>query len=160
MKQKIDEFVERIVGRKLNKGVLQFFRYLICGGIATLTDISILFVLTHFLHINYLIAAAGAFLTGTTVNYSLNIILVFKSSGETKKEFPLFALIGIGGLVWTEIILWIMVGKMKVYVMIAKMVAIVLVLNWNFFMRKKFVFVAEPISEDEADYSSRITRNH
>jgi len=152
MKQLIDEFVEKILGRKINKGLLQFFRYLVCGSIATLTDISILFVLTHFLHINYLVAAACGFLTGIIVNYSLNIVLVFKSSGEVKKEFPLFALIGIGGLIWTEIILWILVDKLNFYVMIAKAVAIILVLNWNFFMRKKFVFSPEPISEEKIRY--------
>jgi len=147
--QFVDGTVEKILGRKVNKGLLQFFRYLICGGIATLTDIIILFVLTHFLHINYLVAAAGAFITGIIVNYNLNTILVFKSSGEIKKEFPLFAMIGIGGLVWTEIILWILVDKLKIYVMIAKAVSIILVLNWNFFMRKKFVFSREPISQKE-----------
>ena len=151
MIQLIDDFIEKLLGRKISKGFLQFFRYLICGGIATLTDISILFVLTHVVHINYLIAAACAFLTGMVVNYSLNIVLVFKSSGEIKKEFPLFALIGIGGLTWTEIIMWLLVDKLNLYVMIAKGVAIILVLQWNFFMRKKFVFSAESISEDNIE---------
>ena len=149
MKQKIDKFVEKVLGRKVNKGLLQYFRYLMCGGVATVTDISILFFLTHIFHINYLVAAAGAFLTGIIVNYSLNTILVFKSSGEVKKEFPIFAIIGIGGLIWTEIILWILVDKLNIYIMFAKMVSIVLVLQWNFFMRKKFVFAKEPILDDE-----------
>jgi putative flippase GtrA len=151
IKQSIDEFVEKIAGRKINKAFLQYFRYLMCGAVATITDISILFVLTHVLHVNYLIAAACAFLTGITVNYSLNTVLVFKSSGQIKKEFPLFALIGIGGLIWTETILWILVDKLDIYVMFAKMVSIVLVLQWNFFMRKKFVFSAEEKPEENRD---------
>jgi len=140
MKQLIDDFVEKILGRKINEGVLQYFRYLICGGIATVTDVSLLFVLTHFLGFHYLFAAGASFITGMVVNYTLNTILVFKSSGEIKKEFPLFALIGVGGLVWTEIIMWLLVGRLGLYVMIAKAAAIVLVLQWNFFMRKRFVF--------------------
>ncbi|OGI26122.1 MAG: hypothetical protein A3J76_01185 [Candidatus Moranbacteria bacterium RBG_13_45_13] len=151
MKQWIDDLIEKILGRKLGKGLLQYFRYLICGSIATITDIGILFALTHFSHVNYLVAAACGFLTGIIVNYSLNIVLVFKSSGEIKKEFPFFAAIGIGGLVWTEIILWILVDKLNIYVMIAKAAAIILVLQWNFFMRKKFVFSAESISEDSIE---------
>lgn len=151
-KQFIDEFVEKIAGRKINKGLLQFFRYLICGGIATVTDVSLLFVLTHFLHIYYLIAAAGSFLTGTTVNYSLNVVLVFRSSGKIKREFPLFALIGVGGLVWTEIIMWILVDKLNFYVMLAKGGAIIFVLMWNFFMRKKFVFPEEPVSQEDVSF--------
>jgi glycosyltransferase involved in cell wall biosynthesis/putative flippase GtrA len=156
IKQSIDEFVEKIAGRKISKGFLQYFRYLMCGGVATITDISILFVLTHIFHVNYLIAAACAFLTGITVNYSLNTVLVFKSSGQIKKEFPIFALIGIGGLFWTESILWILVDKLDIYVMIAKMVSIALVLQWNFFMRKKFVFTAENSSEEGKDKNMKI----
>ncbi len=145
MKELIDEFIEKLLGRKINKSVLQFFRYLICGGFATITDVVLLFILTHIFDINYLIAAAFSFFIGIVVNYSLNIVLVFKSSGEIKREFPLFALIGLGGLIWTEIILWLLVDKLNLYVMIAKGIAIILVLNWNFFMRKKFVFSKEEI---------------
>jgi len=151
IKEWIDELVEKILGRKVNKGLLQYFRYLICGGTATVTDVGILFVLTHFLHLNYLIVAAGSFLSGMVVNYSLNVVLVFKSSGKVKKEFPLFALIGLGGLAWTELILWILVDKLNIYVMIAKVIAILIVLQWNFFMRKKFVFYPEPIPGDNIE---------
>jgi putative flippase GtrA len=148
IKHLIDGIIEKIAGRKVNKSLLQYFRYLICGGIATVTDVGLLFVLTHFLHLNYLIVAAVSFLCGITVNYTLNTILVFQSSGKIKKEFPVFAMIGLGGLAWTELILWFLVDKLNIYVMFAKMVAIVLVLQWNFFMRKKFVFYPEPVGED------------
>ena len=144
----IDELVEKILGRKVNKGLLQFFRYLICGGIATVSDMSVLFVLTHFLHIFYLLAAACGFIIGVIVNYSLNIVLVFKSTGKIHKEFSLFALIGIGGLIWTEIIIWALVGKLHLYLMVAKIIAVVFVLFWNFFMRKKFVFYPEPVQDE------------
>jgi putative flippase GtrA len=144
----IDCTVERVLGRKINKGLLQYFRYLISGGTATITDVALLFVFTHFFHAHYLITAAGTFLAGMIVNYTLNVVLVFKSSGNVRKEFPLFALVGLGGMMWTEIILWILVGRLKVYVMLAKLVAIALVLQWNFFMRKKFVFYPEPVSEE------------
>lgn len=144
----IDTIVEKVLGRKLNKGLLQFFRYLICGGVATVSDMSLLYVSTHFFHIFYLFAAAGGFITGVIINYSLNILLVFKSTGKIHKEFTLFALIGIGGLVWTEIIMWALVDKLNFYIMVAKMTAVVFVLFWNFFMRKKFVFYPEPVLEE------------
>jgi putative flippase GtrA len=156
IKQEIDNFIEKIVGRKIHEGFLQYFRYLICGGIATLTDVGILFVLTHPLRVNYLVAAAFAFLSGMVVNYTLNTILVFKSSGQIRKEFPLFALIGAGGLIWTEIILWVLVDKLEIYVMFAKIVAILLVLQWNFFMRKRFVF-AEKAALGRQEKNENIT---
>jgi len=147
----IDRIVEKILGRKIRKGFLQYFRYLICGGLATLTDVSLLYILTHPFAVHYLFAAAASFLTGMVVNYTLNTILVFKSSGQVKKEFPLFALIGIGGLLWTELIMWILVDKLSFFIMVAKIVAILLVLQWNFFMRKRFVFTLERASNEEAE---------
>lgn len=152
MKEWIDEFIEKILGRKVNKNLLQFFRYLISGGFATLTDASILFVLTHFAGVHYLFAAGFSFLCGISVNYTLNTILVFKSSGKLHREIPLFVMIGLGGLTWTEIIMWVLVGKLKIYVMFAKLVAIILVLFWNFFMRKKFVFVEAPVSTEDVSF--------
>jgi len=151
IKDFIDELVEKILGRKLNKGLLQFIRYLFCGGVATASDISMLFFLNKVLFVNHLIAAAFAFITGVTINYTLNTILVFQSSGKIKKEFPLFAVIGIGGLLWTELILWLLVNKLNFYLIVAKLIAVALVLIWNFFMRKKFVFYPEPIPEDSIE---------
>ena len=130
--------------KKTSKAMRQFFSYLVCGGVATLVDMSILFVLSNVLQVNHLIAAAFGFLAGVATNYSLNIQLVFKSKGKTKKELTLFTLIGIGGLLWTEFIIWVLVDNMAFKLMIAKMIAVILVLFWNFFMRKKFVFPTEP----------------
>jgi putative flippase GtrA len=148
LSETIDNLVEKIIGRKIRKGILQYFRYLICGGIATVTDVSLLFVLVHILDVHYLFAAAASFTAGIVVNYTLNTILVFKSSGEIKKEFPIFVLIGLGGLTWTEIIMWILVDKLNFLVMVAKLITIILVLQWNFFMRKRFVFTLERIPNE------------
>lgn len=133
---------EPIIGRKINKGFLQFFRYLICGGTSTLCDMTVLFVLTYFLDVTHVIAATISYIIGSVTNYTLNTILVFKSSGKVKKEFSVFVTIGIFGLLWTDLIIWLLADKFMLNVMIAKVVAVILVLNWNFFMRKKFVFSA------------------
>lgn len=140
MQRKIYQLFHTLIIKKTDNGLLQFFRYLIAGGTASLIDIMILFVLYKTLGINYLIAAALGFLFGVATNYTINTLIVFESGGKKKTEFSIFALIGIGGLLWTELILWIFVDNFGVPVMISKLIAIVLVLNWNFFMRKKFVF--------------------
>ena len=145
------EFIDKCVttilgpffGNKINKGFLQFFRYLICGGTSTVCDMTALFLLTYFLSVNHVIAATISYIIGSITNYTLNTILVFKSSGEIKKEFSVFVTIGICGLLWTDLIIWLLADKLALNVMIAKVVAVILVLNWNFFMRKKFVFSAK-----------------
>jgi putative flippase GtrA len=139
----IKKTLDRLLPAKKHAGLKQFILYLFAGGTATIADITILFVLTHLLHINYLVAAAIGFLVGVVTNYFLNIALVFESTGKIKREFSLFAIIGIGGLLWTELILWILVDNFGLYIMFSKLIAVALVLNWNFFMRKKFVFATK-----------------
>lgn len=125
---------------KSDKGLHQFVRYLFAGGTATLVDISVLFMLYHLVHLQYLVSAGISYVCGVTTNFTINITWVFKSKGKIKKELSLFVIIGLFGLLWTEIIMWILSGHLHFPVMAAKLVAVVLVLFWNFFMRKKFIF--------------------
>ena len=133
---KIREFIKN----KPEKTFHQFLRYLVAGGMATGVDVSILFVLYQFLHVNYLIAAAISYACGILTNFTVNVLFVFESTGRIKKEFIIFASVGAIGLLWTELILWTLSDKLNLPVMLAKLVAIIFVLNWNFFMRKKLVF--------------------
>lgn len=131
---------QEIFIQKSDKGIHQFVRYLIAGGTSTLVDISILFVLYQFFHINHLIAAAIAYCCGIITNFTINVFFVFGSNGRIKKEFAVFVSVGAVGLLWTELIIWLLSNKFTLPVMLAKIVAVVFVLFWNFFMRKKFVF--------------------
>ena len=144
----VDGALDFFLPKKTSEGLRQFFKYLFCGGMATVSDMIVLFALSNFLNINHLIAAAFGFLVGVITNYTLNIALVFESQGKVKKEFTLFAIIGIGGLLWTELILWILVNNLGLYLMLAKIIAVVLVLFWNFFMRKRFVFPSDSALEN------------
>ncbi len=136
----MNERLSRYLIKRTDKTAIQFFRYIFVGGFATVIDMGSLFILAQILGIYYLIAAALAFVLGLITNYSLSIFWVFESTKNIKKEFTLFAIIGIGGLIWTEIILWALVDKINLPIMLSKAVAVILVLIWNFGMRKKFVF--------------------
>jgi putative flippase GtrA len=141
MHKKIIQLLHFLIIKKTDSGLLQFLRYLIAGGSASIVDASILFVLNHFLGVSYLwFTVTLGFLSGMTTNYTINTLIVFESGGKKKTEFSIFALIGLGGLAWTQLIFWVLVKNLGVHVMLTKLIAIILVLNWNFFMRKKFVF--------------------
>lgn len=120
--------------------VQQFIRYVFVAGIAASADTACLYFLNHRFGINPLVAAAAGFLLGLLVNYWISTTWVFESTGRSGQEFALFAAIGVGGLAWTELILWVSVDVAHWSVMAAKALSLVLVLVWNFGMRKKFVF--------------------
>ena len=132
--------IRAFIKTKPEKTFHQFLRYLVAGGVATGVDVSVLFILYQFLHINYLIAAAISYSCGILTNFTINVLFVFESTGRLKKEFIIFVSVGAIGLIWTEIILWALSDRLSLPVMLAKLVAIIFVLNWNFFMRKKLVF--------------------
>jgi len=125
---------------KTENTFLQFVRYLFVGGGAALVDAGTLYLLSVRWGVNHLIAAAFGFFLGLLVNYLISIAWVFESKGKYREEMILFALIGAGGLVLTEIIMWATVNVARSPVMLGKLVALLLVLIWNFGMRKKFVF--------------------
>ena len=134
------ENIKAFIKKKPEKTFHQFLRYLVAGGTATVVDMSVLFVLYQFLHLNYLIAAAIGYACGIMTNFTINVLFVFESTGRIKKEFVIFVSVGAVGLLWTELILWSLAEKLAFPVMLAKVVAIIFVLFWNFFMRKKLVF--------------------
>jgi putative flippase GtrA len=131
-----------ILFKKTASPLLQFIRYLFVGGFAAVIDTACLYVLYAYFGVNHLVAAAAGFIVGLLTNYLISIAWVFETTGRIKEEFALFAVIGIGGLGWTELILWIAVNLAHAPLIAAKAASLFLVLIWNFGMRKKFVFAA------------------
>ena len=124
-------------------GFLQFFRYLFVGGIATIVDWGILFLLTDFAHIYHLVSAVIAFIAGLITNFVLSKLLVFKANEarvNVVNEFISYAVIGVIGLGITELIMYILTDLNNVHYMISKIIATVIVLAWNYLARKMIIY--------------------
>ena len=123
--------------------VIQFFRYLFIGGIATIVDWSILFILTEFIFIHYLLSAIIAFIAGLIINFILSKLFVFKSNEVSMNltiEFTIYSIIGIVGLSITELIIFIFTNYIELYYMLSKMIATIIVLFWNYIARKLIIY--------------------
>ncbi len=127
---------------KTTNTLVQLFRYLWVGGISFIIDYISLFIFTEYLHINYLISAAIAFILGLTTNYQLSTIWVFNNSRLNNKftEFTIFSIIGIIGLGLNEIIIYICSEYLNLYYMISKLISTAVVFFWNFMGRKYILF--------------------
>ena len=124
-------------------GFLQFFRYVFVGGIATVVDFGLLFVLTDLVHIHHLISAIISFIAGLTTNFVLSKFLVFKANEARVTpfmEFVSYALIGIIGLGLTELILFLFTTLLTLHYMLSKIIATVIVFLWNYVARKMIVY--------------------
>lgn len=134
--------IEQLLKNKTNNILIQLFRYTLVGGVALIFDFGLLFILTEYLNIYYLVSAAIAFLLGLTINYLLSVRWVFeKRSAKSKHvEFVIFALIGIVGLALNEFIIWFFTEIVNTHYLYSKLISTALVYLWNFFIRKFTLF--------------------
>jgi putative flippase GtrA len=122
--------------------VQQFARYVVVGGMAFLVDFGLLYVLTEYAGIHYLVSAAVSFVCGLVVNYYLSRVWVFdrRTMENVAVEMLAFAAIGVVGLGLNEGIIWFVREKIHFHYMIAKAISAGIVLVWNFGARKALLF--------------------
>lgn len=126
---------------------LQFFRYFFVGGFAAVVNIGLLFILTNFLHIHYLISNAVGFIGGLVTNYILSKKLIFKTEKSFNKiaEFIIYAIIGVVGLGLDTLFMHIFTETIGLYYMLSKIISTALVFIWNFTGRKLLYVIIEKI---------------
>lgn len=120
---------------------VQIFKFIIVGGIATIIDWAIYYVLYNFLHVKPLIANILSFSVSVIYNYTASVKWVFDVNGSKskKKMFIEFMIFSIVGLLLTELLLWIGIDLINMNAMIAKIIATAIVMVFNFVTRKIFL---------------------
>ena len=108
------------------------------GGIAAIVNIGMLYVFTDLFKIYYIISNILAFILGLVVNYLLSKKFVFqeKTSITKKKEFIIYAIIGVIGLGIDTILVWLFTSLCSIYYLLSKVISTLLVFIWNFVARK------------------------
>lgn len=124
----------------MKKLIIQLIKFGIVGVIATLIDLAVLMLLKEFMQVDVLVASAVAFSVSVIANYILSMLFVFKSRGNSKvKEFLVFVILSIGGLLLNQFIMWIGTEIMTAYYLWVKAFALVFVPIYNFVTRKIFL---------------------
>jgi putative flippase GtrA len=132
--------MRHLVFGRANNSQVQFFRYFFVGGTSAVVDLILYTAMMHFLGFHYFLAAFIAYMLGLAWNHLLCLLWVFERKHSRAKEFVMVVLIAIGGLLWTELILYGLIDWFGVHAVLAKMISQILVLLWNFSMRKVYVF--------------------
>ena len=124
---------ERLLGQIIKFGFV--------GGTAFIIDAGILFVLTEFCGIHYLISGAVSFTVSVIYNYILSIKWVFDArEGNNKaKELAVFIGLSVIGLGLNQLFMWLFVDVLHIYYMLSKIVATAIVMVYNFITRKLFI---------------------
>lgn len=125
----------------MKKLVSQIFKFLVVGGIAFVIDYSLLFALTEFFKIHYLVSSVISFSVSVIFNYIASVAWVFEVDKEKNKvnNFILFIVLSIIGLLINQFVMWIGVSTFNMYYMIVKIIATAVVMVFNFITRKIFL---------------------
>lgn len=125
--------------------LVQFVRYGVIGGIAFVVDFGLLLGLTEFAHLHYLGAATVGFLAGLAVNYLLAVRWVFdyRRLASRRVEFLIFGVVGIAGLLLTNVSLYGLTGVLGFDVRVAKLITAAAVLLFNFSVRRALLFTPQ-----------------
>jgi putative flippase GtrA len=133
---------ERLLKEQTDSTAIQLFRYTFTGSLATIADFYFLFVFTDIFKVHYLASATIAYLIGIAINYFLSTVWVFNREVFENfwVEFSLFTLIGLVGLGFLVVLMWVLTDVFHIYYMFSKALATLLVSLWNFFGRKRILF--------------------
>jgi putative flippase GtrA len=136
----------------LKTGLVPNFPTLIVSGFVALAaiqsffagliiDAGLLFLLTEFCGIHYLISGMISFTASVIYNYILSVKWVFDAKKDANKtqEFIVFIVLSVIGLGINQLFMWLFVDMMHIYYMLSKIIATVIVMVYNFITRKIFL---------------------
>ncbi len=126
-----------------DKQVQQFIAYFLVAIVALAVDFCLLEIMVRVFGLLVTWAAIPAFVCGAFVNYWLSIRFVFAERRLKEREmleFGLFMLIGVLGLVVTQLVLYIGVAVLAGNLEVVKIIAAGATFVSNFLIRKYTLF--------------------
>ncbi len=126
---------------KIVKNNSQFLKYAFGGAVAFVVDVSLLYILTDVAGLWYLWSATFSFTVAAFVNYLFQRFWTFKSQERrVVRQFLTFLSLQLVGLFINNSMMYLTVEYLGVWYLVAKAFAALVVLIWNFWSSKVFVF--------------------
>lgn len=121
--------------------ISQILKFGVVGGLAFVIDYGIMVLCKELLDFSILLSVALGFIVSVIFNYILSIAWVFNVDKEKdkKKNFILFILLSIVGLILTEIIMYVGTDIFRIHYLIVEIIATAIVMVFNFITRKMFL---------------------
>lgn len=137
--KKVMRLLHMKVDKKTENLLIQIFKFIIVGGIATLIDFILLFVFKEIVHLQVIISNTLSFCISLIYNYIASVKWVFDVNREKdpKKNFLIFLIFSIIGLAINDFIMYLLINKLSTF--ISKIIATAIVMVFNFITRKIFL---------------------
>ena len=124
------------------RGVKQFIKFGLIGGVGTVINLLILYTFTEYLGFYYMFSAIIAFMVGATINFIMNKKWTFLE--RVREDFLIkyskYFFVSIVALLGNLLILYILTEFVGVYYILSQFLAASVSLIVNFFCSKKWIF--------------------
>ena len=114
--------------------------YGIIGSFTSFLDFCVFTLLASYAGIHYLVANCISVLVGITTSFLLNRSYNFKVKDKTKQRFAIFLMVGLCGLMLSNLILYIGIDMLHGEDVIVKLASIVFVVGFQFLLNKFVTF--------------------
>lgn len=130
----------KLLQNYLAENSLTIGKFFVVGASAAVIDFGLLYLLTEYGGIYYLVSATISFVIAALYNYFMNRRWTFQSIGSKKKQIPIFFTVAILGIIFNNAILYIGVEQFAIWYIYAKVFATIVVTVWNFMWNKHVTF--------------------
>lgn len=118
-----------------------FLKYCVVGVLGTAIDVAILWLLVRFGGLPVLAATSISFTVSVVNNFILNKFWTFSHPSQNyRKLFIKFIIVSAGGLLLTNVFMWLFVHAIEIWYIWAKLITSGVVLVWNFLANKYWTF--------------------
>ena len=125
--------------KKIYKNNQQLISYAFFGGMGVLSDFGLYTILIS-LSVNYQIANAAGYATGTLVSFFLNRNYTFKVKDKILKRLATFFGVAFVGYIFSVILLYILVSILTLDEILSKIITLFFILAIQFTLNKKITF--------------------
>lgn len=122
----------------MDKLLSQIAKFGVVGVVCFAIDYTLMILLTELAGLDYLLSSGISFSVSVVVNYLLSMRFVFRSKKDANKvkEFTVFVVLSITGLLLTEALMWVGVELIGIHYMFTKVAVTGIVMVYNFVTRK------------------------
>lgn len=126
--------------------VERLIKFGIVGTLSFIIDFGITFFCKEKLKLNKFIANALGFIVSVIINFSINKIWTFQSTGgDIELQFIKFISITSFALIINSIIIYILNVKIRLNFYLSKLIAVFIVMFYNYSMHALFTFNADTV---------------
>lgn len=132
---------------KYIKKIQLLFRYFFSGGVAALVNIGVFSLLLYRVRMWYLLASVLSFTLSFVVSFYMQKYWTFKdgSRKETKQQMFWYMVITLTNLGINVLLMMLFVDGIGIHPIIAKVLTLVVLALWSFFIYKKYIFTTKEV---------------